>query len=247
MFQWGPLAFARVPPLVGLAALAGGIALVVWAWRTGGSQGRYWAVAWMLTVCAFLISAAYYDQYPIFLAVPTSILLSAALAGFTRQRRWRAFSFAVVADALVLPVANSVRDEFKKTYRLEVAAVIKEHVADDKCRYADPPTLAFAADRLPGGTNEGRILVDPFGELLYTAQQSQEPFDTAQGAIESPSAQARLRRSIASCDFVVLGVALERHARFSAATRTWFMEHFQAVVNADQDRPGLWRRRMRPS
>jgi hypothetical protein len=246
MFQWGPLAvprFADIVPLAGLAALALVLVIAAWAWRTGESQGRFWSVAGVLTVCAFLVSPSYYDQYPIFLAVPVSLLAGAAMSEVLRHRSWRTISLAVLAGVLVIPVANSVRVEFSQSYRSEVASTINRHATDGACLYADPANLAIAADRLPPETGDGRILVDPFGELLYTAQRNQEPFRTLQEAIESPSAQARLRTTIAACDLVVLGTAPEDHARWSDATSRWFMAHFKAIVTPDGERPGLWRRR----
>ena len=246
MFQWGPLAFQRfadMVPAAGLVALAVGLGVAAWAWGTGEPQGRFWALAGMLTVGAFLISAAYYDQYPIFLAVPMSLLLGSALAELMHHRRWRTVSSVALAGLLVLPVANNVRDEFRTTYRAEVASTINEHVAEGTCVYSDPANLAIAADRPPPETGTGRILVDPFGELLYVAQRSREPFRTVQEALESPSAQARLRGTIAACEFVVLGTAPEQHARWSDATRRWFMAHFRAIVPPDRARPGLWQQR----
>jgi hypothetical protein len=99
----------------------------------------------MLTVGAFLISAAYYDQYPIFLAVPMSLLLGSALAELMHHRRWGTVSSVALAGLLVLPVANNVRDEFRTTYRSEVASTINEHVAEGTCVYSDPANLAIAA------------------------------------------------------------------------------------------------------
>jgi hypothetical protein len=247
MLQVGP-SFRLSQRATGLAATG----LVVihglaaeWAWVRGGPQGRFWAATWLAALLMLLIAPSYYPQYPLLVAVPSSMLLgrafSRAVAAMRLRRSSVVLALAVVIFILSAPLVALASRELRRQ-PLDTQAAIRQLVPPGQCFYADPATLGIAAGRLPPADVNGP-LVDPFGALLRIALRDGRHYPSAEAALASDAAQQRLREAISACRFVVSIYALDTGPRLAPATRAWFQRTFERVAEPIFG-VGVWQHRM---
>jgi len=252
MLSVGPLGLLAVAgpgsaaSLLALPLLAVALGVSWWAWSRGGVHGRFWSATWVSSAVLALWAPSYYYHYALPLMVSSAVLLAATaptLLGILERRGGRRSTMSFFAIlALVAPsAAVVVAREVMNSPRPDPGAAIRALVPPDSCVYADPPSLNIAAGRLPpAGTDQP--LVDPFGEPLSIAQRAGS-YASIRDALWSTPAQDRVRRALVACPFVALVGPVEQQRYLSPATRTWFAEHFDSVVEPTGAGVGLWRRR----
>lgn len=227
--------------------LAVALGLNWWAWSRGGTHGRFWSATWLSSALLNFAAPSYYDHYALPLMVSSAVLLAATTPTLLRLldmrfRLARVVTFLAVF-ALVTPSVTAVLWRDVLPYpQPDPGASIRALVPHDSCLYADPPSLNIAAGRLPpAGT--GLPLADPFGEPLSIAMAVSRSYPSVQDALWSASAQERVLRALVACPYVALLVPVERQGHFSPATRAWFAEHFDTILEPTVHGAGLWRRR----
>jgi hypothetical protein len=248
MLQVGPLGlvWAQLPRLALLPMLVAWLGLAGWSFLRGGEHGRFWSVTWLASLVLVLPARSYYDNYPVPMAVAGAMLLGAAAAecAAALKVRPRVVTSALVLVALMLltPAAYDLRAKLRQP-SYDPASAIRETVPVDACLYADPPSFAIAAGRLPPAKARDP-LVDPFGELVYIALQQGVAYAAAQDAVYSDKAQERVRLAIEACPYVALRGPGFLQPRISPATARWLADNYELVVDPQrEDRVYLWRRR----
>lgn len=177
----------------------------------------------------------------------SSAVLFAALTPnlFDRMRLHRGLAAvgSLLAVLLLLtPEVAVVVGEVGNEPSADAGAVIRSSVPRNSCVFADPPSLNIAAGRLPpAGTD--RPLVDPFGEPLSIALRVSRSYSSQLDADWSTPAQDRVRRALIACSFVAFVGPVEQQSHLSPATRAWFADHFDTLVDPTAKDVGLWRRR----
>jgi hypothetical protein len=249
MLQIGPLGlvWAQLPRLAVLPMVVAWLGLAGWSFVRGGEHGRFWSVTWLASLVLLLPARSYYDNYPVPMAVAGAMLLGFAAAESVAALKVRprvvTSALVLVAVILLTPAAYDLRAKLRQP-SYDPASAIREKVPVDACVYADPPSFAIAAGRLPPAKGRGP-LVDPFGEPLYIAlQQGVVAYASAQDAIYSDMAQERVRLAIEACPYVALRGPGFLQPRISPATARWLADNYELIVDPQSaDRVYLWRRR----
>jgi hypothetical protein len=245
--SYGPFALERLGGSAGLLGAVLATVAVIWAWRSGDSTGRFFAVMVAAGVVAILASPDYYDQYPVTVFSGIAVLIGGAAANVVEMvARYgppmgvaAAFSLAL---CLVTGVGDSVTSVLASTAHRRMSSPVAglTDIVKDDCVSSDLPEMLIALDRLPPRDVTGDRLVDPFGALMYEALRTDHFVSTAP-ALHSEAAQERLRQSLITCPFAVTrGMFTSPPARWSSSTRRWFLSHFDMTIR-HQAGLTLWR------
>jgi hypothetical protein len=234
----------RAPVLAAGALLVLYGSTAVWAWLRGGPHGRFWAATWAVTLLMFLVSPSYYTQYPLLLAVPSSVLLAWGISRAMAAMRLPTLSITIGLTGIIVvlsaPLVPLVLREFDRQ-PMDTQTAIRRFVPTGECFYADPATLGIAAGRLPPADVNGP-LVDPFGELMHVALREGGRYPSAEAALSSSAAQERLRQAISACQYVASIYALDSGSRLTPSTQAWFRRNFERVGDPIFG-VGVWQRR----
>lgn len=158
-----------------------------------GVRERFFAIATVMIVAAFLGAAAYWSQYNAHLALAQCGLAGAGFAALERFRwRWAVLAAAVWL-AVQVPWPARTRD------LLELRGVL---AAQPKCWFAFEPAWSLAAGELPAHGDGAAVIVDSYGAMLLAAGKG---FATTQAALRSPAAQAYVAPRLAACPTIVMG------------------------------------------
>jgi hypothetical protein len=223
------------PRLMGAGLALLGLALVAArAFRTAGPTRpaeRFLAVAYLLTITAFLTSATYWSQYNTYLAASESIL--AGLGGAAVYRSVRAWHPHLARCVVVLLAVTVVRPTWpwtreglhlKAPEQVALGRCIRQAVPPDAPLFAFEPAWAIAGGRLPPIIPEAPLIVDSYALMLKGAMSSRQHFADALAAFQSPAAQQSIRELLARSRFVVLGG--RGQWQLSEETRQWFHARF---------------------
>jgi 4-amino-4-deoxy-L-arabinose transferase-like glycosyltransferase len=244
--SYGPFALGGLGGSAGAVGAALAAALVVWAWWSGSSTGRFFAVAVAAGAIAILASPVYFQQYPVTVFAGIAVLAgggaSSAIDAISRrgQLTW---ALAVISIALCLAagVGDSVTTVIQDARDRQVAdpsASIRDATRSAECVSAELPEALLKVGRLPPRDSTGGRLPDPFAALLYEGLQHGHHTTTA-SALNSQAAQNRYRQALIACPYTLtIGPPLRLG---SDTTRVWFANHFVPEV---QNQAGLtlWRR-----
>jgi hypothetical protein len=204
---------------------------------------RFFAMAYVLIVAGFFLSATYWDQYNAHLAVPESLLAgfaSAALwrwASSLKGARWARSLGALLALGILPQARRAWLDGRQRSKELvDLGHYVRNAVPRDACLMSFEPACALAGGRLPTQVPGLPLAVDSYAMMLLQALRSGERFENATAALHSQASQDQIRRLLDGCRFVVLG----EHGRRQLAPETarWFGAEFVRVSN-DFD---LWER-----
>lgn len=225
-----------------LLLLAPALLVCGWAWARGGADGRFWSATWIAGAVLLLAAPGYYVHYAPTLMVSTAPLLAAAATALLGQRVGQRGLVAAALLILVLPTVAAVATrELVRLPRADAGAAIRAVVPAGACVYADPPSLAIAAGRLPGAGMD-RPLLDPFGEPLWLALRDRR-YASLEDALWSRPAQDRIREALRGCSFVALVGPIAQQRWLSPATRAWLEGQVEPLVAPAGGGVGLWRRR----
>ncbi|MDC0711093.1 glycosyltransferase family 39 protein [Stigmatella sp. ncwal1] len=233
---------------VGLALL--GLALVVRRLfqRTGEERSaeRFAAVAYGLTVFAFLTSPSYWSQYNAYLAGPESLLAGLAAAalqgGFQAHRPWAARGVAVLLGVAVLVPPWKSLCWGVLAQAPEVVALrrfILQSVPPRVALFSFEPAWGLAGGHLPPVISGAPLVVDSYGEMLLGALGSGARFALVEDAFQTPAAQARVREVLARSHFVV--VAGRGRWQLSEESQHWLHARFvRRFLTEGVDGLDLW-------
>lgn len=191
---------------------------------------RFFAVAYVLTITAFLTSPSYWNQFNTFAASDSALAgLGAAaihewLEGwFPRQSRLLA---VLMYLAVLLPPLEALRGglTLRAPEQLALGHYIRETVPPSEPLFAFEPAWALTAGRLPPVIPEAPLMVDSYAAMLHSGMISGERLRHATETFHTPDAQRGIRELLARSRFVVLGWRGAR--QLSDESRQWFHAHF---------------------
>jgi hypothetical protein len=152
------------------------VAGVVIAWRLGSRFARLTVLWFSITLAAFLVPSAWWEQYSAHLAAPFALLCGCAAHGAVitlraptaNRRTVMRFGGSIVLLALLAGfVVDSLRYSAEHAMvTIDAARDIDRIVPDDACVVALEPGWLVMADRLPDAGETTRFAVDPYASLI---------------------------------------------------------------------------------
>ncbi len=236
--------------MVGMGlALLGLILVAVRAFRTAEPTRpaeRLLAVAYILTLTAFLSTPSYWSQYNTYLAASESVLAGmGAAAIYQWVASWRphlaSYVAVVLAVAVVLPTVRYLRGglSLKAPEQLALARYIRETVPRGAPLFAFEPHLGLVADRLPPVIPGTPLVVDPYAAMLRGGLMSGTTFTQTQEVFRTEASQQAVRKLLTQCRFVVVGGRGE--LLLSDESKKWLRAHFtRRYPAAGEVGPDLW-------
>ncbi|MEO8378141.1 MAG: glycosyltransferase family 39 protein [Acidobacteriota bacterium] len=218
-------------------------------WPRITREERFFAVATLLTVAAFLASASYWVEYNAHLAASECVL--AGLFAVSAHRLPRASRDAVLVAVTMLVVVlqiPSFRELLAGSHarapeQLAVGRAIREHVPAGDCVFAFDPTWTLAAGRLPPHGDGAPVVVDSYAAMLLDAVADGARFPDAAAAFQRPLPQREVRARLEACRYAVLGQ--RGNWQLNAANRDWFQAHY-FCVDPREGELCVWERMDRP-
>jgi hypothetical protein len=223
------------PRLVGMALALLGLGLfAVRAFRNAEPTRpaeRLLAVAYILTITAFLTAPCYWNQYNAHLAASESILAGiGAAAVYEWLTAWRPQWASAVAGllcvAVVLPTVQFLRAglKLKAPEQVALGRYIRQSVPEDETLFAFEPAWGILGGHLPPVIPDAPLVVDSYALMLRMAMATGQEFNQAAEALQSPAAQQAIRELLARSRFEVLGWRGEW--QLSKDSKRWFHAHF---------------------
>jgi hypothetical protein len=238
--------------LVGVGLALGGLLLATV--RTFKSEGpsrpveRFFALAYAVTVAAFLSSPSYWNQYNAHLAASESVLagLGAAVLHQWLSARGRMLAHAVLVLVVVaVPLVSAKRLRQSSRWRapelVELGRYIRAAVPAEAPLCSFEPAWGLTGGRLPPVKPGAPLMVDSYALMLQDALDSGERFPSTEAAFHAPASQQDIRPLLEGCHFVVMGW---RGAwQLTEESRQWFQSRFVRRFPAEgQTGVDLWER-----
>jgi hypothetical protein len=236
--------------LVGvLLALLGLVVVAVRAFRTAQPTRpaeRMVAVAYILTVTAFLITPNYFNQHNAYLAASESLLAGmGAAALYQWLTAWRPhWSLSVgltLFVAVVVPTVPYLSGglRLKAPEQLVIGRFIRQGIPKGATVFSFEPAWGLSGGLLPPSIPDAPLVVDPYAFMLRSAMASGRSFSAAKEAFRAPSAQQAIRELLSRTRFVVVG--WRGDWQLSEVTREWLHEHFtKRFPLKGQQGPDVW-------
>jgi hypothetical protein len=221
-------ALPRLAEIANSGHVAATILAVIGLFAVRRREARFFAVAALLIVAAFLTSSTYWSQYNSHLAAAQCILAgfgAAMVLGRLRDAVGTVAAIAVAIPSLLyaLPAARARAPE-----TLDVGNSIRQLVPPNDCVFSFDPIDTLASGRLPPHGDGAPVIVDSYGAQLLAAVRHGARFPDAGAAFRSPSSQPDIRARLERCRFAVLG--WRGNWQMSDDTRAWFNGHFVCVA-----------------
>ncbi|HYV43405.1 MAG TPA: hypothetical protein VFA20_01040, partial [Myxococcaceae bacterium] len=226
----------------------GGIALGLMRRELRASRElRFFGAAYALTVAAFLLPTAYWNQYNAHLAPSEAVLAGwggcelfrflvaprlPALAGRTR------LAILAIAIAAFPSLRRSILNSRARAPELlELGDRLRSTIPPDACLFAFEPAWGMAGGFLPPhGIPGGPVIVDPYAAMLRDATAGGVRYPHAAAAFRSDASQAAARAMLERCRFAVLG--WRGHWQLTEATQSWFRERY--VPHTSTEHYDVW-------
>jgi glycosyl transferase family 87 len=239
--------------LVGVGlALLGLLVASVRSFRASGPSRpteRFFAVAYVVTVAAFLASPSYWNQYNAHLAASEAVLAglgAAALHGWLSARGWTWARAVPVLLAVAVPLvsARHLREGLRARAPdlPALGSYLRQSVPADAPVCSFEPAWGLTGGRLPPRLPGVPVVVDAYALMLQDALGSGEHFASTQAAFSASASQRGILLVLERCRYVVLGW---RGAwQLSGESQQWFRERFVRRFPAEgQGGPDVWERR----
>ena len=194
---------------------------------------RLFGLQGVLYLGAFLLAGPYYLHYGEVL-VPAAAILLGCWAARARAQRWKPALAAALAGLAVLSAGG--RSVTGTSGQPDLAALVGHVVPPTACVYADGPSLAIAANRLPAGRG-CPDLIDPRGVALVLAEGHPAPDLYRGGFTRVLGWQSAVRARLGAASYALLLGPPAAHVEWDAATRAYFRAHFRRLTPA----AGPWR------
>ena len=201
---------------------------------------RFFAIATVLTVAAFLASSSYWNQYNAYLAASECVLAGLGAAVMLRIPRVPRLAVIAAASLLIiylqLPTLRQtfvyVRSE-PTSDLLIVGPAIRSPLPAKESVFAFDPSWSLVGGHLPPYGDGAPVIVDSYGAMLLAAMRSgvHAP-DTAATFASAPS-QPAVRARLEHSRFVVPG--WRGNWQMNPSDRAWFAANFVCATPAAGD------------
>ncbi|WP_224244981.1 glycosyltransferase family 39 protein [Hyalangium gracile] len=236
--------------LVGMAlALLGLILVAVRAFRTAEPTRpaeRLGAVAYILTITAFLTSPSYWNQYNTYLAASEAILAGMGAAAVyqwltTWRPHWALSVWLVLCVAVVTPTVSFLRGGLRMKERETVllGKYIRQSVPRGASLFAFEPAWGLAGGLLPPSIPDAPLVVDSYALMLRGAMSTGREFTQTAEAFRTPASQQAIRELLERSRFVVLG--WRGDWQLTEESKQWFRSRFTRRFPPEgHGGPDLW-------
>lgn len=218
---------------VGLALLGFAVACMR-AWRRPSlsrPEERLLAVAFALTLTAFLLSPSYWNQYNAYLAASEAVLAglgAAVLHGWSQAAHRNAARYAAagLCVAVLLPTLRPLSQGWRMRAPEQVALgrYIRQAVPPEAPLFTFEPAWALTGGRLPPVIAGAPLVVDSYALMLQGAMASGQRFPHSTNAFQTPGSQQALRELLVRSRFVVVG--WRGDWQLSESSKQWFRARF---------------------
>jgi hypothetical protein len=243
-FERAVAIFAGSWPVV-LIALVGLAGAFHWRRRDAvrWNSARFFAMAWVVAIAAFLVSRTYWPDYNAHLAPAEAHL--AGLGGATlwaigsRHPVARLATIVLLATLLAAPLRESLAHARVRGDLMERVGERVRSIPAGACYQAFEPAWALAGDSHPTVRPRQPPEVDVYATMLLAAQGRERAL--AGDALRSRGAQERIRELLAGCDFVSLGDRGER--QLTPSSWRWIARRWEELPAIEDSGADLWRLR----
>ena len=194
-------------------------------------EERFFVIATLLTVLAFLASSSYWTQYNAYLAAAECVLAGLGVASLLRVPRLRlalsAIVIAVVAWRLV-PQFRAIRDAARQ--RSGEALALRgagRTLPPSLSLFAFDPSWSLVAGRLPAHGDGAPVIVDSYAAMLIEAARQLRAGD-ANGAFRGAAVQPAVRARIERSPLLITG--WRGDWQITSGDRAWVRAHFLCVT-----------------
>jgi len=194
---------------------------------------RFFGTAYALTVIAFLLPTAYWNQYNAHLAPSEAVLAGwggCALFHLVASRRpalagrSRLALLAVALAAFPSLRRSILNSRARAPELLELGDRLRRTVPPGACLFAFEPAWGMAGGFLPPhGIPGAPVIVDPYAAMLRDPTAGGVRYPHVNAAFQSEASQASARAVLERCRFAVLG--WRGHWQLSETTQAWLNEH----------------------
>ncbi len=221
--------------LVGMGlALLGLVLVAVRAFRVAQPTRpaeRLVAVAYTLTLAAFLATPSYWSHYNTYLAASESVLAGMGAAALCQWLdRWQpglsGYAAVLLGVAVVLPTVKYLRGGLKlrAPEQMALGRYLRQSVPKDAPLFSFEPAWALAAGRLPSVIAGSPLVVDSTAVMVSDALGTGQSFSQATEAFRSPASQRTVLELLGKCRFVVVGP--RGQMQLTDESKQWLREHF---------------------
>jgi len=192
---------------------------------------RLLAVAFVLTVAAFLSSRSYWNQYNAYLAASEAVL---AGLGAVTVHAWivahrpavARYAAVLLGVAVLVPTLRTLLHAFRMRTPEQAALgrYIRQSVPPEAPLFAFEPSWGLAGGRLPSVVPGAPLVVDSYALMLQGGMASGQRLANATEAFQTPGSQQALRELLSRSRFVVLG--WRGDWQLSEDTKQWFHSRF---------------------
>jgi hypothetical protein len=207
---------------------------------------RFFGVAWVLVVIAFLTSRTYWPHYNAHLAPASAHLAGLGAAalwsmGDSRRAGRRLMAIAVLAATIAVPLRHSLPGARARGDLFEQVGERVRSIPAGACYIAFEPAWALAGDRLPSVRPGQPAVVDVYATMLMAAHGQGRDHRSAGDELRSRAAQERVRELLAGCEYLSLGERGER--QLTVNTARWIAAAWERLPPIGETGVDLWRLR----
>jgi hypothetical protein len=194
-------------------------------------EERFFVVAALMTVLAFLASSSYWTQYNAYLAAAECVLAGLGVASLLRVPRMRlAFAAIVIAVAVwrVVPQFRAIRGAARQ--RSDHALALRRAartLPPSLSLFAFDPSWSLLAGRLPAHGDGAPVIVDSYASMLMEAARQVRASD-ANAAFRGAAVQAGVRARIERSPLLITG--WRGGWQMTNGDRAWVRAHFICVT-----------------
>lgn len=207
---------------------------------------RFFTVAMLLTIAAFLASSSYWSHYNSHLAASQCAVAglgaAALLQALPRYRSAAAAAVFILIIGIDFPVWREMKRgiDAQSPELLAVAQTVRRNVPKDAPFFAFDPTWSLVMGRLPDCCDGAPPVVDSYGAMLLSAVTRGARHSDTNAAFRSGAPQPELRARLDASRFVLLGG--RGHWQLDEPDRAWFTSRFRCV-DVEAEELCLWTRR----
>lgn len=207
---------------------------------------RLIAVAFLLTVAAFLSSPSYWNQYNAYLAASESVLAGLGAAtvyawSVAYRPHLARYAAVLLCVAVLVPTARPLLHglRMRAPEQAALGRYIRQSVPPEAPLFAFEPAWGVAGGRLPSVVPGAPLVVDSYALMIQGSMASGQRLTHVTEAFQTPGAQQAVRELLSRSRFVVLGWRGEW--QLSEDTRQWFRSRFVRRYPAEgEDGVDLW-------
>lgn len=221
-------AAARLPLILGAqpaAALFAAIGLVALLVKRS-RELRFFAIATLLTIAAFVASSSYWTQYNSYLAASECVLAGFGIAFVVQWRKAFAWLATAIVGVLLVAPARQIVDA-SRARSSEAIALRHARIDPATPLFAFDPSWGLVAGHLPPHGDGAPVIVDSYGAMLLEATRNGRYCDT-NAAFAAAHEQRAVRARLEHTPLLIAG--WRGNWQLPPADRAWVRANFLCIT-----------------